>query len=177
LRIFSFLRYLFKAFWLFFPAIIFLLLAYACFWTLTQGKDLMVITLENRDVFLYYILAQVFWTYVVWYSSRLVAKAKEFEQPDENKVWVTMRVQGPRLLAFTSFTIIILAFLQLPRFEATRIYFSNTLCIVILVLSFPLYFIIYRLWDRLGSNGRTRLHVLSSLNLFSLLPGSSFWQP
>ena len=76
-----------------------------CFWNLTQGKDLMVISLENRDVFTYFIIAQVFWSYVTWYTSRLVGKVEEFESPCEDPIWTTMRVQGPRLLAFTCFTI------------------------------------------------------------------------
>src|SRR6266478_2563691 len=90
---FSFVRYLMKALWLFFPAIIFLFLGYASFWMLIQGKDLMTITIENRRVFSYFIVAQVFWSYVTWYSSRLVGKAKEFEHPDNDRVWVTLRVQ------------------------------------------------------------------------------------
>src|SRR5215212_7242888 len=95
-----FWRNLFAITWLYFPAILFLMLGFACFWKLTQGKDLMIITLENRDVFSYFIVAQVFWSYVTWYTTRLIGKAKEFEHPNEDPEWTTMRVQGPRLLAY-----------------------------------------------------------------------------
>jgi Patatin-like phospholipase len=144
---FRFWVYLTKAIWLFFPAVIFLVAVYASFWKLTQGKDLMVITLENRDVFLYFLLAQIFWSYVTWYSSRLVAKAKEFEQPCDDDIWTTLRVQGPRLLAFTSFTIIILAFLQLSSLNKLP-HFPGWLCSWLLVLSLPFYFFVYNRWDR-----------------------------
>lgn len=149
---FSFLRYLFRALWLFFPALLFLLLGYQAFWKLTQGRDLMIITLENRDVFFYFILGQIFWSYVTWYSSRLVAKAKEFEQPNQDRVWTTLRVQGPRLLAFSCYSIITLAFLQLPSFNKTP---SRDLSCILLLLSIPYYFISYNGWDRFTGNTQT----------------------
>jgi predicted acylesterase/phospholipase RssA len=143
---FSFWRYLFKAIWLFFPAILFLLLSYACFWTLTQGKDLMVITIEKQRVFFYFIVAQIFWSYVTWYTSRLVGKAKEFEHPNDDRIWTGLRVQGPRLLAFTCYTIIILAFLKI---EGDKIsWLPAWPWLVIFILSLPFYFFIYNLWDR-----------------------------
>ncbi len=143
---FSFWRYLFKAIWLFFPAILFLLLSYACFWTLTQGKDLMVITVEKQRVFIYFIVAQIFWSYITWYSSRIVGKAKEFEQPCEDRIWTALRVQGPRLLAFTCFTIIILAFLRMVFNKLT--WLPDWSWLALLILSLPFYFFVYNKWDR-----------------------------
>ncbi|MEK7224173.1 MAG: hypothetical protein AAB221_00635, partial [Bacteroidota bacterium] len=75
-------HYLLRTLWLFFPPILFLLLAYFTFWHVTQGKDLMVITLENPKgkttvvEFLCFIVALVFWVYVTWYSTRIVGRAK-----------------------------------------------------------------------------------------------------
>jgi len=47
LLIANFWRYLLQYLWLFFPPILFLLLAYFSFWHLPQGKDLIVISLQN----------------------------------------------------------------------------------------------------------------------------------
>ncbi len=147
---FRFWRYLLKAFWLYFPSIIFLIIGYTCFWKLTQGKDLMLITLENRDVFSYFLLAQIFWAYATWYTSRLVGKAEEFENPCEDPIWTTLRIQGPRLLAFTSFTIIIFAFFQLSGVNVLP-QLPGWLCSLFLIASIPVYFYVYRFWDQFTS--------------------------
>lgn len=141
----DFWRYFVRAAWLFFPAIFFLLLAYMCFWTLSQGKDLMIITLENRKVFSLFLLALVFWVYMTWYSSRLVSKAKDYQEPDEHPLWLTLRIQGPRILAFTCITIILLAFFQLPYPHTPKL--SQTLCTILFWFSFSWYFFIYQFWN------------------------------
>ncbi|MBS1653222.1 MAG: patatin-like phospholipase family protein [Bacteroidetes bacterium] len=142
----NFWRYFVRAIWLFFPAIIFLVIAYYCFWELPQGKDLMVISLENKYVFVYCILALVFWSYITWYSSRIVAKSRQFHHEDEHPMWTALRVQGPRLLAFTCFSIVTLAFFQLPYSD---IKLSSFTCKVLLIASFPGYFIVLGIWSQL----------------------------
>jgi len=166
LKRFDFIRYLIRAIWLFFPAIIFMILSYLCFWKLTQGKDLMVITLENRDVFLYFILALVFWVYSTWYSSRLVAKAKEFEQPSEDNIWTTFRVQGPRLLAYTCITIVLLAFFQLPNINEGIFSIKKSWCHLILIGSIFFYFYNYSLWEKFA--GRQKDPALKRKFLLSV---------
>ncbi|MCC6972168.1 MAG: hypothetical protein IT434_18295, partial [Phycisphaerales bacterium] len=141
----DFWRYFVRAAWLFFPAILFLLLAYMCFWQLDQGKDLMIITLENRKVFGLFLLALIFWVYITWYSSRLVAKSKQLQEPDNHPMWLTLRIQGPRILAFTCITIIILAFFQLPYPETPKL--SKTICTILFWFSFSWYFFIYQFWN------------------------------
>ncbi len=143
----DFWRSLFKAVWLFFPAIVFLLLTFACFWTLSQGKDLMIITWENGVTYKYFIIALFYWVYMTWYSTRIVAKAKYLQQPEEVPVWTTIRVQGPRILAFTCLTIVTLAFFQLDHPSLPRM--STRLCYALLILSFPYYFLLYRQLDKL----------------------------
>jgi hypothetical protein len=141
----DFWRYFVRAAWLFFPAILFLLLAYMCFWQLSQGKDLMIITLENRKVFGLFLLALVFWVYMTWYSSRLVSKAKEFQEPNSHPMWLTLRIQGPRILAFTCITLIILAFFQLPYPDTPKL--SKTICTILFWFSFSWYFFVYQFWN------------------------------
>jgi predicted acylesterase/phospholipase RssA len=142
----DFWRYFVKAAWLFFPAIVFIGFAYLCFWQLSQGKDVMIITLENRKVFGLFLLALIFWVVTTWYTTRMVAKAKELQDSDKHLMWQTLRVQGPRILAFTCITIIILAFFQLPYPDTPQL--SPKLCYVLLFLSFSWYFIVYQFWNK-----------------------------
>ena len=144
---FDFWRYLFKSLWLFFPGILFLLLGYFAFWTLSQGRDIMLITLEQGKelVFLYCILAVLFWTFVTWYTCRLVGKARAFQTPDENHIGIRLRLQLPRLMGFSCLTIVILAFLQLP---VSPIPISSPWNLILLLLSIPYYFLIYVSWEK-----------------------------
>lgn len=142
----DFWRYFVKAVWLFFPAILFILFGFMCFWELTQGKDVMIITLENRKVFGLFLLALIFWMVTTWYSSRLVAKAKELQHGNSHMMWQTLRIHGPRILGFTCITIIILAFFQLPVPYTPKL--SKRLCYILLFFSFSWYFIIYQTLNR-----------------------------
>ncbi len=144
----DFWRYFSKAIFLFFPAIIFLFFAYLAFWTLGPAKDLMVISLENKYVFGYCLIALIFWAYVTWYSSRLVAKAKQFKHPDENYIWSSLLIQFPRLLGFTCFTIIILGYLQLPY----SFKISGGLVKILFLASFAIYFLLLFFSDKLNKN-------------------------
>lgn len=78
--ILRFLSFLFKSVWLFFPAILFIVLAIWCFWTLGQGKDIIVAFGENPRAKIYFFLAIALWAYLSWFSSRIVAYQKEYKQ-------------------------------------------------------------------------------------------------
>ena len=86
-----FISQLSKAIWLFFPGIIFLLFAIFCFWTLGQGKDIIVAFTENtsRTIFslnytrIIFFVAIGFWAYVTWYSARIISYIKKTRQKDE----------------------------------------------------------------------------------------------
>jgi hypothetical protein len=143
----DFWRYFVRAVWLFFPAILFLIIAHQSFWKLSQGKDLMIITLENRKVFGLFLLSLTFWVVITWYTTRLVAKAKELLKRDKHLMWTTLRIQGPRILAFTCITIIILAFFQLSYPDVPQL--SRTVCNILFWLSFPWYFFVYQFWNRM----------------------------
>jgi predicted acylesterase/phospholipase RssA len=143
----DFWRYFVRAAWLFFPAILFLFFAYMAFWTLNQGKDLMIITLENRKVFGLFLLALVFWVVTTWYTTRMVAKAKELQETDKHLMWKILRVQGPRILAFTCITLILLAFFQLSYPESPHL--PKKICYILLFFSFSWYFIVYQVCNKL----------------------------
>lgn len=143
----DFWRYFVRAVWLFFPAILFLFFSYLCFWKLSQGRDVMIITLENRKVFGLFLLALLFWVIITWYTTRLLAKAKAMQHPDPHLMWLTLRIQGPRILAFTCITIVILGFFQLQYPETPKL--SPTICNILFWFSFSWYFIIYQVSTRL----------------------------
>ena len=87
LLILKFLSHLFKCTWIFFPSILFVIFAFVCFWTLGQGKDLMVAFAENRNARLFFFIAIAFWTYTAWYSSRIISYivARKQGQPTQFK--------------------------------------------------------------------------------------------
>src|SRR5215216_465935 len=73
LQIFTiFLRYV----WLIFPACLFLFVAYSCFWSLSQGKDLLISSLESEWRVSVLWIAVVFWVFATWYSSRILVYKK-----------------------------------------------------------------------------------------------------
>ncbi|MES1218299.1 MAG: hypothetical protein ABUT20_22525, partial [Bacteroidota bacterium] len=89
----GFVSNLLKAIWLFFPSILFVLLTFACFIKLGQGKDILISFTENNNpgknigasainilIKLTFFSAIAFWAYVSWYSSRIVAYGKLFMQ-------------------------------------------------------------------------------------------------
>lgn len=131
--ILRFLSFLFKSLWLFFPAILFIVLGVWCFWKLGQGKDIIVAFGENPRAKIYFFLAVALWAYVSWYASRIVSYQKEYRQWQHAKSlnsatadlhdyskplfnyelplpWLEI---FPRILGFACFLVIELALLQL----------------------------------------------------------------
>lgn len=81
-----FMSQVLKSIWLFFPGLLFLLLAIFCFWILGQGKDLIVAFVDNtygglvHPAPLFFFIIIAFWVYVSWYSSRIIAYIKKKQQ-------------------------------------------------------------------------------------------------
>src|SRR5258705_3360444 len=143
----DFWRYLLEYIWLFFPSILFLLVSYFSFWRLLQGKDLIVISLQNAKfstlIFPCFILALIFWAYVTWYTTRIVARAHHFQNPNSDTVAMVIRIHFPRVLAFTCITIVLLALFQLdnPVYSGREI--KPDWCHFWLTFSFFWYFILW----------------------------------
>ena len=80
-----------KTIWLFFPGIIFLIFSIFVFWTLGQGKDIIVAFTENTSKTIFslnytriiFFVAIGFWAYVSWYSSRIISYIKKTRQKDD----------------------------------------------------------------------------------------------
>ena len=151
LLIANFWRYLVQSLWLFFPAVLFLLLAYFIFWHLPQGKDLIVIALQNAKfspaIFPCFILALIFWAYVTWYSTRIVARANHFENPNHHNIAMVFRVHSPRILAFTCITIVFLSLFQLDNPAYSQWKIPSFWCHILFLLSFSWYFFLWRFWN------------------------------
>jgi predicted acylesterase/phospholipase RssA len=127
-----FLSRLLKSIWLFFPSLFFLGLTIFCFWTLGQGKDLIISFTESETTKVLFFVAIAFWLYVSWYSSRIVSYQKKFMQecyirqcapqqlnpPEAAKFELTAVFldRFPRMIGFSCILIIELALFQIPLF-------------------------------------------------------------
>ncbi|MEP6749740.1 MAG: hypothetical protein ABJB86_18525, partial [Bacteroidota bacterium] len=138
IKLMKFISNLLKSIWLFFPSILFMLLTFACFIKLGQGKDIIISFTENTltgrgvyDVFINilikftFFIAIAFWVYISWYSSRIVAYGKLYRQRSyatqflpalpEDKFGTMYEVQQlfldifPRLIGYACFIIVLFA--------------------------------------------------------------------
>ena len=136
--ILRFISFFLKSIWLFFPALLFIVLATWCFWMLGQGKDIIVAFGENPRAKVYFFLAIALWVYISWFSSRIVAYQKLFKQLQKNAFKPNFDYEAheksgeaftfelptpwleifPRILGFACFLVIELALLQLKYYGA-----------------------------------------------------------
>src|SRR5688500_9369070 len=186
--ILRFISRLFKSLWIFFPSTLFLILALWCFWSLSQGKDLIYAFAENNNARIYFFIAVAFWVYVSWYSSRIIAylliskqdgkpavfeSRGELDKPNATfantdyyhipKTWLNI---FPRLIGFSCFLIIELAVLQLKLFDAPGI--SKTAAVSWFMASLLAYILFYKFIDRLFQTraGISKTIFYSFLGLF-----------
>jgi hypothetical protein len=146
-NILIYVRVLFKAIWLFFPSLLFLVLALFACWYLTQGKDVMQRTIEQPKIFYSFVIATVFWVYITWFSSRIIGKVKYASlsrKPDkEERFMGRFLIQMPRFLSFTCLTIIVLGFIKL-RYDPND--YWDKLFYALLIGSGFYYFGLYHFW-------------------------------
>jgi len=149
MNILIYVRVLFKAIWLFFPSLIFLVLALFACWYLTQGKDVMQRTIEQPAILYTFIIATIFWVYITWFSSRIIGKVKYASlsrRPDKEERFLgRFLIQMPRFLSFTCITIVVLGFLKLwtdPKDQQDKLFFA------ILIGSGFYYFGLYHFWRK-----------------------------
>ena len=96
--------------WLLFPAFLFFILAWMAFWNLSQGRDILIGTLERTWVGGVILVAVLFWAMVNWYSSRILIYRR-------NQLYIdnpTIAYHTPRLLGFLSFSLVWISLLRLP---------------------------------------------------------------
>jgi len=130
-----FIRSVFRSVWLFFSGIIFLLASFGAFVTLTQGKDLMVLSSEKPGNFIFFLIALICLVLVCWYGARLVAEARKENTPGYLSAFLFSHT--PRFIGFSFFTLFIIAFLQTVLFSPL----SNIVYWAIFIVSFPYYWV------------------------------------
>lgn len=181
LQIFTILlRYI----WLVFPGVLFLFIAYKCFWSLSQGKDLLITSLENPWRVSVLWVSVVFWVFTTWYSSRILVYKKAglytcgedfFKDGDGDKMpdlpikgwsfsWFLYKfpqVIGyhlPRFMGYLCFSIITLAYWQLPVLAHPL---SGSIALLLLLVYVVLYAVLGKWFERIGgkiiSRGRNYL--------------------
>jgi predicted acylesterase/phospholipase RssA len=132
-----------RVLWLFFPSLVFLFLCWFAFWNISQGRDLMVYTLEQPPVYICFVIAIIFFSFIQWYSSRLVMKAKFWQ--DNEYLPLLLRVHLPRFFGYTCYTITILAFLQLGISESPHL--SRSIACLFFLFSILYYYLLDRLFN------------------------------
>ncbi len=123
-----------------FPAFLFLIAAYMCFWNLSQGKDVLIDMLEKKWIGGIVLLSVIFWVMATWYSSRIIIYRKEaiFLQ---NK---TIAFHMPRLMGFMGFSIIWIALLSLPADAPLKFTIPIPFQYALLAFSIGMYIILDR---------------------------------
>lgn len=104
--------------WLLLPAVFFFMAAWVIFWKLSQGRDVLISTLERTWVGGAVLLAILFWAMVNWYSTRILIYRRNELYRDNN----TIAYHTPRLLGYLGFSIVWIGLLRLP--ELQELHFS-----------------------------------------------------
>lgn len=170
-RLATLLRNVFRAFWVFFPGILFLALILVCFWNLAQGKDLMVLATEHRGFFLLFQSLLAFLVLVSWYAARTVANAKQqsaHTAPGYLREGYYKHM--PRFIGFSLFTIVMLAFAQTPLY-GSRIDDDSKIYFVLLAASIPYYFWLNNFLERRFKV--IRVNHLFLVTMFVIIGGSA----
>ncbi|MFT3932323.1 MAG: patatin-like phospholipase family protein [Chitinophagaceae bacterium] len=155
--------------WYLFPAFFFLFAAYSCFWTLSQGKDVLISMLEKKHSNWIVLLALIFWVMVTWYTSRILI----YLRPALNEASKPIAFHGPRMLGFFGFSIIWLSLLQLPPLKTLNFAYpiSSTAASILLWIVTPiLYALLYRVFKHwrvmfFWKQGRSQAPQISAVDL------------
>jgi predicted acylesterase/phospholipase RssA len=160
--------------WLLFSAFFFTFCVYTCFWSLSQGKDVLISMLEKKWVGGIVILSLVFWVLVTWYSSRILIYRKK-QLYSEGQLNEKIAFHSPRVLSFLGFSIIWIALLRLPKLEYLNFMFrlNPGMDMFWLAASMAAYIFLYRLFKKFRE--RT-LAVVSTSNSQYDLDRKEAWE-
>lgn len=133
---------------LLFPSVFFTVAAFFCFWSLPQGKDVLIATLERGWTRGLILLAVLFFALVLWYSNRVLVYGKPRLYKDSK----LLSFHAPRVLGFTLFTILILSFLKIPPLKEehfTMRISDGTAMLLLLASVFVYYPLLYHLFKKI----------------------------
>jgi predicted acylesterase/phospholipase RssA len=177
--------------WLIFPGFLFLFAAWAIFWKLLQGHDVIQGMLEKRWIAGIVLLAVVFWAMVIWYTGRILIYRKDYSHADNLNEIKIISLHLPRLMGYLGFSIVWIALLRLPDDDYLYLQISNGACWALLGLSIVMYPFLVRLFKSLSKkilsvpgnvdqsalvmNKRYRtVYIISVLVLFTLIIINTF---
>jgi len=134
--------------WLLFPAVLFFFAAWMAFWKLSQGRDVLISTLEREGAGGIVLLAILFWAMVNWYSSRMLAYRRNIE--DLN---FTIGRHMPRLLGYLSFSLVWIGLMRLPKLTDPKfnIHENGWMDILWLAVSIGLYIVLTKVFENYKS--------------------------
>jgi len=101
-----------KALWLYLAGIVTVAMSYFIFIKLTQGQDVIMQVGEYSGPFLFSLLCIPMWSYVLWYSARLIGYVKR--EQTTGVIREAFHRHLPRIIAFNAFVSIQAAILALP---------------------------------------------------------------
>jgi hypothetical protein len=134
-RILDFIRKIGFVFTVFFPTILFILLAILTFIFLPQARDVLIINAENLQGPSMFYITLTFWAYFSWYSSRLIA----YHYTGNNRS--SLQVNGymrwvPRLLGALCFAAPAIAILDLSyiNISSSSVYATGIGYLLLLIL-------------------------------------------
>jgi len=159
------LAYSLKAIWFFGPSVATIVLSYYLFTGMDAGRDVIIIAGETTTSLVLTILGVLLWAFFLWYSSRLLAYEKLYDDrrwPDE------VLKHFPRLVAYNAFVTIQAAVLSLPLFLGLN--FWSILLFVILHNIY--YFFLDKTFDPAGPKHRVVTLLLALLYIGFLSYGA-----
>lgn len=152
--------YFLKALWIFFPGIIFLLVALFIFIKLPQGKDIIYQSTDVKNSWLtglYIVLSTIFWVFTTWYTARLIA----YDRDDlyQEAPWVLYHF--PRLLGFCIFLVLWLAVFLINDIEGKRGWVAWVVTVAdLLIYAVFHHYLEHSLVKSISNNRRRRLIII-----------------
>ncbi|MCX6313455.1 MAG: patatin-like phospholipase family protein [Sphingobacteriales bacterium] len=125
------------------PAMLFLLATWFCFWNLPQGKDVLLAMLERKWVGGIVLLSVLFSGMVNWYSSRILLNRKKLIIEGIEAI----AFQLPRIIGFSSFSIIWIALLRLPKDAYLHVHVGKGYDWLLLLISLIIYFVLDKIFS------------------------------
>ncbi len=137
-----------RVIWLLFPAVLFFVAAWMAFWKLSQGKDVLIATLEREGAGGVVLIAILFWALVNWYSSRILVYRRNIESLNQ---WIGRHM--PRLLGFLCFSLVWIGLMRLPTLTDPdfNIHEKNWMDWLWLAVSVLMYFILTKIFENYKS--------------------------
>lgn len=157
-KLFNYLLWLFRKFtillriiWLLFPAVLFFAFGVFAFWDISQGKDVLVSTLERKWPAGIVLLATIFWAMVNWYSGRILI----YHRNDLYKGSALFANHVPRILGYLSFSVVWVGLTKVPEINDPTFHVGGNFWIWVLltVSMYPLLGFLFSWFKRKYLNG------------------------